>query len=128
LEINGEPAASTTANGYFDSAKLSPQVAVQLVRMTREALTNVRKHARGVSQVCVQLKASDRHLTLAIIDNGAGFDIHKEKTARNNFGLQIMRQRAARIGGNLVVNSAPGKGTRIEMCVPFAADEARSRE
>jgi signal transduction histidine kinase len=128
LEINGETATSTTANGIYDATRLAPQVAVQLVRVTQEALANVRKHARGASQVCVQLKTSERHLTLTILDNGAGFDLHKEKTARKNFGLQIMRQRAAHIGGKFAIYSAPGMGTRVAISAPIADNELWSNE
>jgi len=86
----------------------------------------VRKHALDASQVWVDLKTRDGKLLLTITDDGTGFDPDAQPSGEKHFGLQVMQQRAARIGGQVVVYSAPGKGTRIEVCAPLASDETRS--
>ena len=76
LEIEIDPAMGMdmTLETLCDPARLSPLIAVQLIRITQEALANVRKHAQGASQVSMQLNAWDGQLWLTISDDGAGFD------------------------------------------------------
>ena len=109
------------ASACFDPARVLPSVGVQLIRITQEALVNVRKHARGARRVDVQLTTNERQLSITITDDGVGFDLTAEHEAGKHFGLQVMRQRAARVGGQIFVSSTPGKGTHIEICVPLGA-------
>jgi signal transduction histidine kinase len=99
---------------------LGPAAGVQILRIVQEALTNVRKHAGSPTRVDVALHAKADHLMLAIADDGAGFDPSVPGTGGKHYGLQVMRQRAERIGGRLTVRSAPGQGTRVEVCMPLA--------
>jgi PAS domain S-box-containing protein len=117
LELTGE----AVQEDCYDPTRLPPPVAVQLVRISQEALVNVRKHARGAQQVIVELKNTDGQLLLAIRDDGSGFELADQRENGKHFGLQIMRQRAARIGGQVVVDSTPGGGTQVVVCVPLAA-------
>lgn len=103
---------------------LPPDAGVQLIRIVQEALANVRKHAGNPGRVCVELKAADSRLQLAVTDNGDGFDSAAGGANTRHFGLQVMRQRAARIGGQLVVQSEPGRGTRVEVCLPLGQSPA----
>jgi signal transduction histidine kinase len=98
---------------------LPPAVGVQLVRIAQEALSNVYKHADAPGEIGVQLQIEAGQIHLAITDNGAGFDRDEIGADRGHFGLQVMRQRAALIGGRLLVQSAPGEGTRVGVCVPL---------
>ena len=94
---------------------LSPRSEVQLLRVVQEALTNVRKHA-GEHHVTVSLKAEDDVVTLAVQDDGAGFDPARlEEALDHGFGLASMRERVEQIGGTLAVETAPGRGTRVEV-------------
>jgi len=130
LEIDRKPVVDTIVDAELksicDPTRISPTVAVQIVRITQEALANVRKHARGANQVNVGLKDVEGQLLLTIIDDGIGFDPTTPQAGGKHFGLQVMRQRAARIGGHIVIEAAPGKGTCIEVCVPLVANEIRS--
>jgi PAS domain S-box-containing protein len=101
------------------SEALPPVAGVQLLRILQEALANVRKHACAPSQIDVQLKASDGQLQMTIADNGSGFDPAKGGNGGKHFGLQVMNQRAERIGGRLALLSAPGQGTRVVVNVPL---------
>jgi signal transduction histidine kinase len=96
---------------------LEPTAEVQLVRITQEALTNVRKHANA-KRVGVCLERDLHNVILTIHDDGAGFYPDEHSDERRTFGLNIMAERAAEIGGNLVVQSAPGQGTRVIVKIP----------
>ena len=117
LEIDQDPAVDTKE--FYSPIWLPPAIAVQLMRIAQEVLANIRRHAQGASQACVQLKARDGQILLIIADDGVGFDQAVQRTDGKHFGLQVMRQRAARIGGQVIIASTPGKGTRIEVCVPL---------
>ncbi len=69
----------------YNPARLPPPVAVQLVRITQEALANVRKHAQGSSLVQVTVKADDSLMELSIADDGAGFDPAAQAYRRQAF-------------------------------------------
>jgi signal transduction histidine kinase len=113
-----------SAEAACDPTRLPPAIGVQLVRIVQEALANVRKHAGSPTDVEVHLLAEAGQVHLAITDNGAGFDPDALGAAREHFGLQVMHQRAAHIGGTLVMRSAPGAGTRVEVCVPLGTGGA----
>lgn len=97
---------------------LRPEAEVQLVRVIQEALTNVRKHA-GASTVTVRLENRDGELEISIEDDGCGFDASRvERQEGRSFGMQSMRERVERAGGALVIDSAPGEGTRVIVRLP----------
>jgi PAS domain S-box-containing protein len=101
------------------SSALPPAAGVQLLRILQEALANVRKHAGCPTHVGVRLRAEAGQLLMTIVDNGTGFDAALAGADGKHFGLQVMAQRAERIGGQMAVQSAPGSGTRVEVCVPL---------
>ncbi len=91
------------------------EVEVQVNRIIQEALTNVRKHS-GASKAWVRFQQNDHHVTIRIEDNGRGFDLARSRhNGSEHFGLQIMRERAASVGGEFDVDSQPGLGTRIKL-------------
>ena len=94
---------------------IPPEVGLNLLRIAQEALANALRHgsARGVS---LDLRYSRSFLRLEIRDDGVGFD--PGAAARGGYGLAIMRNRAARIGGELTVAAGAGKGTVILARVP----------
>jgi len=116
-----------------------PHVETQLLRIVQEALVNVRKHAGvQVARVIVTLHLDEVQVVIA--DDGVGFDapsylpgvvlqdpIHMNKS-RAGFGLDIMRERAASVGGSLEVRSAPGAGTQVIVRVPCGAPAVVSDE
>ncbi len=92
---------------------LTPRSEVQLLRVVQEALTNVRKHA-GARHAAVSLNEDDGLVTLAVMDDGTGFDPARlEEALDHGFGLASMRERVEQIGGTLAVHTAPGMGTRV---------------
>lgn len=87
-----------------------------LYRVTQEALNNVARHA-GASQVVVTLARHDGRVSLAVTDDGSGFD---PGAARGGLGLDGMAERARLVGGELTVRAGPRGGTRVELEVPSA--------
>jgi signal transduction histidine kinase len=116
--IIDDPAAMLSDPGLLPAPS-----GVQLIRIVQEALANVRKHAGAPDQIGVRLRVDAGQLQLAISDNGVGFDQAEPGIGNKHFGLEVMRQRAARIGGQLAVHSAPGEGTRVEVFVPVGEEK-----
>ncbi len=100
---------------------LPPGVQTQLLRITQEALANVRKHS-GASQVAISLVKDGPFLRLEVQDSGSGFKVETQADPRRpSFGLTSMRERASSIGGELRIASEPGKGTTVEVRIPVRA-------
>ena len=91
-----------------------------LYRSTKECLTNVVKHAQAHS-IEVNIMREGNYLRIKIEDDGMGFEtsILKSITHPVGFGLFSIRERIEYIGGNLLIESESGKGTKIIMSVPF---------
>lgn len=87
----------------------------EVLRIVQEALVNVQRHAQA-TQVRVEIFRSGGQYCIGIIDDGKGFDPHA--VGEGHFGLNTMRERAARLGGELSVRSAPGQGTTVTLCLP----------
>ncbi|HET7037648.1 MAG TPA: GAF domain-containing protein [Thermomicrobiaceae bacterium] len=96
---------------------LEPPVETALYRVIQEALTNCRKHAR-CQRVTVRLALDDDRLLATITDDGQGFDPERASAEPNRFGLASMRERIERVGGELWLESTPGRGTTIRASVP----------
>jgi signal transduction histidine kinase len=101
-----------------DSAFVPPEVEGQLLRIVREAVTNVVKHAKA-SELNVDLRANAHSAELTIQDNGCGFAPGFSQND-DSFGLTSMRERAADLGGTLEIDSQPNRGTRIVLSVPVS--------
>jgi signal transduction histidine kinase len=87
-------------------------------RIVQEGLHNVIKHARA-TEVDLTLECDDVAIRFDIRDNGVGFDAASEYPG--HLGLQSMRERAARLGGHVTIESAPRSGSRISGFVPYSA-------
>ncbi|MFB6956462.1 GAF domain-containing sensor histidine kinase [Streptomyces sp. NPDC056309] len=88
-----------------------------MLRVAQEALHNALRHARA-DHVDVTLDRRGSGAVLRITDDGTGFDPKAVRRAGRHLGLVSMRDRASGAGGQLTVESEPGKGTAIEMEVP----------
>ncbi|WP_327346691.1 GAF domain-containing sensor histidine kinase [Streptomyces europaeiscabiei] len=88
-----------------------------MLRVAQEALHNALRHS-GAERVDVTLDRLGGGAVLRVTDDGAGFDPLGVRRAGRHLGLVSMRDRASGVGGRLTVESAPGKGTTIEMEVP----------
>jgi signal transduction histidine kinase/ligand-binding sensor domain-containing protein len=100
-----------------DAREMHPIVRDEIYRVGYEAIRNACTHS-GASRLEVELRYA-RDLTLRVDDNGTGIDpsiAHRGRTG--HFGLQGMRERADRIGGNLTLESSSNSGTEIKLTVP----------
>ncbi|MBE4736330.1 MULTISPECIES: GAF domain-containing sensor histidine kinase [Streptomyces] len=88
-----------------------------MLRVAQEALHNALRHS-GAERVDVTLDRHGGGAVLRVTDDGDGFDPQAVRRAGRHLGLVSMRDRASGVGGRLAVESAPGKGTTIEMEVP----------
>jgi signal transduction histidine kinase len=86
-----------------------------IYRIAQEALHNAVKHAQPQT-VEVMLEGGSEELVLQIRDDGTGFDTGG--SFPGHLGLRTMRERAARLGGSLALESAPRSGTRICARIP----------
>src|SRR2546426_1256224 len=110
----------TTVKAEFtlqgEQQKLPPEWETNLLRIGQEVLTNVLRHAHA-SAFDVQLIFDSREIRLTLRDDGCGFDL---QSRHEGFGLQGMRERAEGMGGQLSIESAKAKGTRISIVIPLA--------
>jgi two-component system, NarL family, sensor histidine kinase UhpB len=105
------------ANGRPE--RLSPQVELVTFRVVQEALSNVGRHG-GARRVVVSLDARPQALIVTVADDGRGFDPSAVLDSRQrSLGLFGMRERAALVGGQLSIDSAPGRGTSVCLEVPL---------
>ncbi len=97
---------------------LAATIEHELYLFAMEALNNSLKHA-SATHVVVTLRGGDQDLRLEIRDDGKGFDPHSVRTG--GMGLRNLKTRAEKIGGRLTIDSAPGKGTRVQLIVPLSS-------
>jgi signal transduction histidine kinase len=93
-------------------------------RVAQEALTNIAKHAKGVTAVSVIVDRAEDLLRLTVEDNGGGFDVSaKQRGARfGGLGLAGMSDRASLAGGTFEVESSMGIGTTVFLRIPFETE------
>jgi signal transduction histidine kinase len=98
---------------------LPPGAELQLIRIIQESLTNVRKHSKAKS-ARVEVRRSDDHLHLLIIDDGIGFARDtRGRSVFPRFGLTTMKERAESIGASFSIDSSPSAGTRVRVEMPL---------
>ena len=109
VETSIDPAADALPDNYRTC----------IYRIVQEALTNCARHANA-SRIHVSLHFANHSLRLGIRDNGLGFD----RTARNSRGLGLlgMEERVRELGGRILIRSAPGAGTQVEVELPLPKD------
>jgi GAF domain-containing protein/CheY-like chemotaxis protein len=104
-------------SGVVDELPLA--IEEQLLAVAQEALTNTLRHAEA-TEVIVLLKREDGGLTLAVTDNGIGFD---PSAPSFGLGLASIRERAEAIGGQVEITSAPLQGTTIMVTIALRPEE-----
>ncbi len=105
-------------------AQVPEPLASALFRITQESLTNINQHAQA-RMVVVRLEQDDAWLQLTVRDNGRGIDVadlHKP----GSYGLLGIRERVTLLGGEMVVNRNPTKGTQLRIRIPLTAPPSDS--
>ncbi|THF66485.1 PAS domain S-box protein [Pseudothauera nasutitermitis] len=97
-----------------ERCRLGHEAETALYRIAQEVLTNVQRHA-AAGRVDVDVRAEGRALVLEMADDGCGMRVPAEPTS---FGLLGMHERARALGGQLAMDSGPGRGTRVTLNLP----------
>ena len=95
--------------------RLAPQVERAMIGIVREALHNVRKHARA-EEVRLEVRRLDDHVEIAVVDDGVGFS---GDSPDGHIGLDQIRELAEETGGSIEIGSAPGTGTSVRARIPM---------
>jgi PAS domain S-box-containing protein len=93
------------------------EIEFALFRITQEAINNIIKYAEA-TEATIQYLIFEDLISLSIEDDGKGFDM-KIANKNHNFGLNSMMNRAASMGGELTIDTTPGKGTGIQVSIPL---------
>jgi len=119
-----ETAGRTDARVEFvqegEVRRCDPEVELAAYRIAQEALTNALQYARA-QRITVRIRCEEGGLFLAVEDDGIGFTLPPRPdslTRQGRFGLVGMQERATRLGGQLTIETAPGRGTRIAVRLP----------
>lgn len=92
------------------------EVQILLFRSVRELLINAAKHSEA-KQVQLLVKKEGKIYVTQVSDNGKGADLDK-LTNSEGFGLPSIRERLRHLGGEMLIDSKPGKGTTVTLKVP----------
>lgn len=113
-DINQRTKIKVTYDGE-ELEHLPEEIAVTLYRVVQEAISNILKHSQA-TDVTINLKYIQNWIILSISDNGVGIQSTQNKTG---IGLIGIRERVGYLGGELQINTSPGKGTFIRAAIPW---------
>jgi protein-histidine pros-kinase len=115
-------AAAPKVNFHSDVkvGRLAKVLENAIYRIAQESLANALQHS-GSERIAVSFIQENGSLRLEVQDWGVGFD--PESVAENRFGLEGIRERIKLLGGELSIQSEPGKGTRILAVLPIMEEE-----
>ncbi len=123
----GETQKLTTLNVTVEvvgqERPLASPVKTAIFRIAQEALTNVIKHAQA-QNVAITLAYNRADVSIQVQDDGWGFDVERALSdeRRQSWGLLGMRERASLLGGQFILDSRPGRGTRILVVIPYQTE------
>jgi signal transduction histidine kinase len=110
-----EREGSTVDTDLADDVAVPGATQEAMVRVLREALINAARHGHA-RHIRVELRDEPR-LCLSVSDDGQGFDVERAAAAPGRHGLRGMAERVQGIGGELSIDSAPGRGTQVRLVV-----------
>lgn len=107
------------------SVRLPGDVETALFRITQEAIANAVRHSRG-TKVVVRLETAPGFVSLAVIDNGEGFEPREAiRHSQAGLGLLSIKERVELLGGTLNIESHRGRGTRVYVVIPLPSGPTR---
>ena len=101
-----------------DESFITPQVRDELFLIIREGIRNAVNHSKA-GTISVEVNTREARVMAVVEDDGRGFETGEEATFAGSTGLSSIEERTSLLGGTLVLGSAPGKGTRIEVLLPL---------
>jgi two-component system sensor histidine kinase DegS len=114
-EKSGVP-VSLTVSG--NERRFTNYKEMALFRIAQDLLSNVRQHAHA-TRAQVLLDLSEDAVRIVVEDNGSGFDMNETLSAKKGIGLSTLRERVEMMGGQVQIDSAPGRGTKVSLIVPL---------
>jgi PAS domain S-box-containing protein len=102
----------------LEKQRFPSEIETATYRIIQEALTNAARHA-SARQVKVLVMVDSRSLTIQVVDDGQGFNSQSILVSGKASGLVGIRERAELLGGSLAISTSPGKGTHLEVILPF---------
>lgn len=110
-----ESGISTHIQNEWQTRDMPDETELNVLRIVQEALANVRKHSQA-GQVRLHLTQRNGIHNILIEDDGVGFDETEiNPSPGRHLGLNILKDRAQQINGNITIDSEPGEGTRISL-------------
>jgi two-component system sensor histidine kinase UhpB len=107
--------------------RLTPPAETCLFRVVQEAVTNIIRHSEARS-AHIELRRANGVVSLLVTDDGKGFDfgqVMQSPDPSRALGLAGMQERVSVLGGHLAVDSAPGRGTRVQATIRIEPERAR---
>ncbi len=101
---------------------LGSDLSAAIFRIFQETLTNISKHANA-TRVKISFKAADGRVELLVSDNGRGM-LKQDRSKPRSFGIRGMRERSRFLGGNVRIDSMPGKGVTVIVSIPYDLSQA----
>jgi PAS domain S-box-containing protein len=93
--------------------------AMNLYRIVQESLNNILKHSHA-RRAKIKLERDVHEVELNISDDGCGFEREESSNNPKGLGLKNIAERVKMLGGKLKIDSQPGKGTHLEVTIPFS--------
>jgi signal transduction histidine kinase len=110
--------------------RLKPQSELAIYRMVQELINNALKHAES-TKISINLQKTATHLYLSVSDDGRGFDLAHAQSRPNGaggLGLSSVESRISLLNASIRYDTAPGRGTHIEIAVPLESNIAHMAE
>ncbi len=109
-----------------EEREICSEYATSIFRILQEALTNVVRHAHATqATVLLDFRSEDIHIVVS--DNGVGFDKH-QLSRQNSWGLAGMQERTSLLNGQMNIRSLPGKGSTVEIVIPYCPKHMLAQE
>ncbi|MEH6455743.1 MAG: GAF domain-containing protein [Cocleimonas sp.] len=102
----------------WELKNLDRDIEIDVIRIVQEALANVKKHAQADNVRILMISTEDGHCSVLVEDDGIGIDetmVESENKPDNHIGLSVMRERAARINGEIQYDDDDGEGTLVQL-------------
>jgi PAS domain S-box-containing protein len=103
----------------FEEDQVNENIKLVLYRIVQEQVNNIVKHARA-KNVRIKIETKFGEASLIIADDGIGFDANKKS---KGIGLRNMASRVKFYNGSLNIESQPGNGCTLEVCIPLKQEE-----
>ncbi|GAA4467291.1 hypothetical protein GCM10023189_50730 [Nibrella saemangeumensis] len=116
------PAIEVAFCTNLPTTRLDKSVEIMLYRVTQEAISNAVRHAQA-KRITIELFEKDNYLHLVVSDNGKGFKPQRLRQPMGQ-GIHNMNERVKLLDGKFKITSVPGKGTRVQVSLPYQSLQA----